>query len=104
MYGNASLWSPQQAQFLQNAQLANAQQKAQAAYQQGMLQFNNDQLAFNMAQQAYTDAISMGTAYGYAPGGNYFSYEPADRLHERVGLGRSVDGFGGTYQRDGVCG
>jgi len=59
---------------MQSAQNQNAAQSAQSAYQQGMLQYQNDQLAFQMAQGAYSDAMSMGNAYGYAPGGNYFSW------------------------------
>jgi hypothetical protein len=51
-----------------------ADAQARAAYQQGLLQFQNDQLAFQMAQQAYSNAISMGSAYGYAPGGNWFQW------------------------------
>ena len=61
---------------LNTAQIQNqgAAQRAQQAYQQGMLQYQNDALAFQMAQGAYSDAMSMGNAYGYAPGGNYFSW------------------------------
>ena len=39
-----------------------------------MLKTQNDQLAFQMAQAAYTDAMSMGSAYGYMPGGNLYSW------------------------------
>jgi hypothetical protein len=39
-----------------------------------MLQYYNDQLAFNKAQGAFQDAISMGSAYGYAPGGDWTTW------------------------------
>jgi hypothetical protein len=39
-----------------------------------MQQNQNDQLAFQKAQAAFTDAMSLGTAYGYSMGGNPYNF------------------------------
>ena len=67
-----SVFNPQPYQ----AGISAAQQQAQQAYQQGMLSHQNDALAFTQAQQAFTNAMSLGNAYGYAPGGNWYTFGP----------------------------
>src|SRR5215469_5941597 len=62
-------YNPQASQLL----LTQAQGAAQSAYQQGMLQYNNDQLAFQMANAAYTQALNQSAAFGYAAGGDWTS-------------------------------
>src|SRR5215472_5848417 len=53
-------------------QAATAQ--AQAAYQNAQAQLLPEQFAFQQAQQAFSNAMSLGSAYGYAPGGNWYQF------------------------------
>jgi hypothetical protein len=47
---------------------------AQSAYYQATQQNQSDQLAFQKAQAAFTDAMSLGSAYGYSMGGNPYNF------------------------------
>ena len=51
-----------------------ATSSAQAAYQNAQAQLLPEQFAFQQAQQAFSNAMSLGSAYGYAPGGNWYQY------------------------------
>ena len=68
-FSGMSLYNPSYV----TGQNAIASQQATQAYQQGMLQNQSDQLAFQMAQAAYADAISFGNQYGYSPAGQWNS-------------------------------
>jgi hypothetical protein len=106
-FGNATAWSPSQAQFLQTSQYQNATQAAQQAYQSGMLSLQNDQLAFQKAQQAFSDAMSMGNAYGYAPGGNWLTWGaggPTQPLPGTSPLSAQSQWFNQAQQAAGMTG
>jgi len=49
---------------------------AQNTYNQAKLQGDSDRLAFDKAQAALTQAGNLGTQYGYAPGGNWYTFGP----------------------------
>src|SRR5215831_3528583 len=49
---------------------------AQSTYNQAKLQGDSDRLAFDKAQAALTQAGNLGTQYGYAPGGNWYTFGP----------------------------
>jgi hypothetical protein len=68
--GTATGYNNQYAQ----QQTAQATQQATQAYQMAMSQNQSDTLAFNKAQQAFTDAMSLGSAYGYSMGGNPYNF------------------------------
>src|SRR5215469_10940399 len=51
-----------------------ATSSAQAAYQNAQAQLLPEQFAFQQAQQAFSNAMSLGSAYGYAPGGNWYQF------------------------------
>lgn len=68
--GTATGYNPSSATAM--IQAANGQ--ATAAYQQSMAQNQSDQLAFQKAQAAFTDAMSLGSAYGYSMGGNPYNF------------------------------
>jgi len=51
----------------------SASTAAQTAYYQAQAQNQSDQLAFQQAQAAYANALSLGSQYGYAPGGGPYT-------------------------------
>jgi hypothetical protein len=74
------------------------------AYQQSMQQNQNDQLAFQRAQAAFTDAMSLGSAYGYSMGGNPYNFgsmmlppagTPLQSTMNTLGSGGAIPGVTG---------
>ena len=98
--GTATGYNPSSATAM--IQAANGQ--ATAAYQQSMAQNQSDQLAFQKAQAAFTDAMSLGTAYGYSMGGNPYQFgsqqlpsagTPLQSTMNTLGSGGAIPGYTG---------
>ena len=53
-----------------------ANNAAQIAYNNAKLQGDAEELAFKKAQQAFTNASTISTNFGYAPGGNWLTWGP----------------------------
>ena len=98
--GTATGYNPSSATAM--IQAANGQ--ATAVYQQSMAQNQSDQLAFQKAQAAFTDAMSLGTAYGYSMGGNPYQFgsqqlpsagTPLQSTMNTLGSGGAIPGYTG---------
>lgn len=81
-----------------------ASTQAQIAYQQALTQNQSDQLAFQRAQAAFTDAMSLGSAYGYSMGGNPYNFgsmqlppagTPLQSTMNTLGYGGAIPGMTG---------
>ena len=98
--GTATGYNPSSATAI--IQAANGQ--ATAAYNQSMAQNASDQLAFQKAQAAFTDAMSLGSAYGYSMGGNPYNFgsmmlpqagTPLQSTMNTLGSGGAIPGVTG---------
>ena len=99
-FGTATGYNPTYVQ--QQNQLASTQ--AQSAYYQSMQQNQNDQLAFQKAQAAFTDAMSLGTAYGYSMGGNPYNFGSMNLPAAGTPLQSTMNTMGAAGAIPGVTG
>lgn len=86
--------------------ISGAQSAATQAYNQARLNLASEQLAFQKAQQAFTDYMSMAQQYGYlpqAPGGNYFQWPPSP-TQPITFAGYHADSSGSFYPSTGMAG
>src|SRR5262249_45272219 len=70
MYGSPYSANPDQTQNL----ISGWDQAAQRAYYASLMQGDSDKLAFAKAQAAFSNAMNIAGSYGYAPGGDWFTF------------------------------